>query len=160
MKKVFFVGLVSVALLAVACKKDSDPPPEDPVTAVDLLTSATWKIDTIGFDLDKNGEIDTEVPGGFEACDLDNTLSLSADSTGVFSEGALKCSDASPSTIPFTWYLKNEDKVINIEGNLPGELHGDVDILTLTADAFVMSKPVNLTVPIPIDGNLIISLRK
>lgn len=159
MNKLLFVTLGFAVIAVAACKKDSDNR-EEPVPAVELITSTTWKIDTIGFDLNKNGEIDTEIPGGFEPCDLDNTITFATDSTGIYSEGALKCTESAPSTIPFTWHLKNDDKVIYIEGDLPGDLNGDVNILALSADAFVLSKPVNLTVPFPIDGNLIIALKK
>lgn len=108
--------------------------------------------------MDKNAVIDMSVPGGLAACQMDNTLKFSLDSTGVFDEGATKCQSSTPQSIPFTWSLKENDKVINITGNLPGDLKGDINVLTLTDSTFVMSKEV--TIALGNKANLIISLQK
>jgi hypothetical protein len=63
MKKPLIVALVLAGFAFFACNKDDDND-NPPVTTVDLLASGTWKIDTIGFDADKNGTIDEGVPGG------------------------------------------------------------------------------------------------
>lgn len=156
MKKAILVATLFVGIAAVSCKKDDD----DPVTTAELMTSATWKIDTIGFDMDKNGEIDSPIPGGLEECELDNTLTFSADSTGVFDEGATKCDSADPQNTSFAWTLSENDKVLTITGDIPGELEGDVDILTLTNAEFVLSKEISSTFPVPFNGNLIVRLQK
>jgi hypothetical protein len=159
MKKPIIVALLLAGFAIASCDKDDDN--DTPVTAVDLITSGTWSIDTIGFDSDKNGSIDTPVPGGFDACDLDNTLTFNKDSTtGVFDEGALKCDPSDPQSIDFGYQLKNSDSVINFTGNLPGELKGDVNILTLTNTQLIMSKRVVLTFPVAFDQNIIIALKK
>ena len=159
MKKPIIVALLLAVFAIASCDKDDDN--DTPVTAVDLITSGTWSIDTIGFDADKNGTIDSPVPGGFDACELDNTLTFNKDSaTGVFDEGALKCDPADPQSIDFGYQLKNNDSVINFTGNLPGELKGDVNILTLTNTQFVMSKRIVVTFPVAFDQNIIISLKK
>ena len=159
MKKPIIVALLLAGFAIASCDKDDDN--DTPVTAVDLITSGTWNIDTIGFDADKNGTIDSPVPGGFDSCDLDNTLTFNKDSaTGVFDEGALKCDPSDPQSIDFGYQLKNNDSVINFTGNLPGELKGDVNILTLTNTQFIMSKRVVLTFPVAFDQNIIISLKK
>jgi hypothetical protein len=159
MKKALIAALLFTVFAVVSCKKDDDT--DNNVTAVDLIANGTWKIDTIGFDSDKNGTIDSPVPGGFDACELDNTLTFNKDTaTGVFDEGALKCDASDPQTIDFQWQLKNGDSVINFSGNLPGELQGDVNILTLTNTQLIMSKNVVLTFPVQFDQNIIISLKK
>ena len=159
MKKALIAALLFTGIAVASCSKDDDN--DDAVTAVDLIASGTWKIDTIGFDSDKNGSIDSPVPGGFDACELDNTLTFNKDTaTGVFDEGALKCDAADPQTLDFQWMLKNGDSVINFSGNLPGELQGDVKILTLTNTQLIMSKNVVLTFPVQFDQNIIISLQK
>ena len=159
MKKPIIVALLFTGFALFACKKDNDK--VTPLTTVDLLASGTWSIDTIGFDGDKNGTIDEAVPGGFQACELDNTLTFNKDSaTGVYDEGALKCDSADPQTIDFGYELKNGDSVINFTGNLPGELKGDVNILTLTNNQLIMSKRIVVTFPVQFDKNLIISLKK
>jgi hypothetical protein len=159
MKKALFAALLFTGFAVASCDKDDDN--DDPVTAVDLIASGTWQIDTIAFDSDKNGSIDTPIPGGFQACELDNTLTFNQDTaTGVFDEGALKCDPADPQTIDFGWTLKNGDSIINFTGNLPGELKGDVNILTLTNTQFIMSKRIVLTFPVQFDQNIIIALKK
>ena len=57
MKKVLIAALMLSGFAIVSCDKDDDN--DDPVTAVDLITNGTWTIDTIGFDSDKNGTIDS-----------------------------------------------------------------------------------------------------
>jgi hypothetical protein len=159
MKKPIIVALILAGFAFYACKKDDDN--VTPVTAVDLLASGTWNIDTIGFDGDKNGSIDEAVPGGLQACEMDNTLTFNKDSiSGVFDEGPAKCDSTDPQTIDFGYELKNGDSVINFTGNLPGELKGDVNILTLTNTQFIMSKRIVVTFPVQFDKNLIISLKK
>ena len=84
MKKPIIVALIVAGCAFVACNKDDDN--NNPaVTTIDLLASGTWKIDTIGFDANKDGTIDEAVPGGFQECELDNTLTFNKDSvSGVF----------------------------------------------------------------------------
>ena len=157
MKKPIIVVLLLAGFAISACDKDDDND-TPPVTTVDLLASGTWKIDTIGFDGNKDGVIDEAIPGGFDSCELDNTLTFNKDSaTGVFDEGALKCDPSDPQTIDFGYQLKG-DTVINFSGNLPGELKGDVNIETLTSTQFVMSKRIVIA-PV-FDKNLIIALTK
>ena len=79
---------------------------------------------------------------------------------GVFDEGALKCDSGDPQSMNFGWELKNNDSTINFSGNLPGELKGDVNIVTLTNTQLILSKRVVLTFPVQFDQNLIISLKK
>lgn len=159
MKKFLVAALFLSGFAIVSCDKDDDN--DDPVTAVDLITTGTWIIDTIGFDSDKNGSIDSPVPGGLDACELDNTLTFNKDSaTGVFDEGALKCQPGDPQSSNFEWQLKNSDSVMTITGDIPGELKGDVNIVTLTNTQLIMSKRVVLSFPVEFDQNLIISLRK
>lgn len=163
MKKVLIAALMLSGFAIVSCDKDDDN--DDPVTAVDLITNGTWTIDTIGFDSDKNNTIDSPVPGGLKACELDNTLTFKQNDTtttktGVFDEGALKCDSGDPQSIDFGWELKNGDSTINFSGNLPGELKGDVNIITLTNTQMILSKRVVLTFPVQFDQNLIISLKK
>jgi hypothetical protein len=160
MKKTLIAVLMLTGLAVVSCDKDDDN--DTPVTAVDLIASGTWLIDTIAFDSNKDGTIDSPVPGGLKACELDNTLTFnkSDSSTGVFDEGPLKCAPSDEQSKDFVWELKNGDSVINFSGDFPGELKGDVNILSLTNTQLIMSKRVVLTFPVSFDQNLIISLRK
>lgn len=159
MKNALLFCFGSLVLASVACSKDdnNDPPPAPP-TAVELVTSNTWRIDTMGIDANKDGTIDSPLPAQLDACDMDNTLTFSADSTGVFSEGATKCNTADPDTRNITWYLKNNDKTMFIDG-LETDLDGDATIYALTDSTLVLGRPV--TVPI-LGGevNLIVSLQE
>lgn len=159
MKKPVIVALILAGFTFFACKKDDDDK-VTPVTAVDLLASGAWKIDTVGFDADKNGTIDEAVPSGFlEECDLDNTLTFNKDgATGVADEGATKCDPSDPQTINYGYQLKNGDSVINFTGDLPDELKGDVNIITLSNTQFIMSKRI-VVAPV-FDENLIIAFKK
>lgn len=154
MKNAILVAVGCTLLTIISCKKDKDD--DKPVTAVDLITSATWKIDTMGLDTNGDGTIDAAIPGGaLTPCQLDNTLTFSSDSTGIFSEGATKCDDGDPDTTPLEWYLKENDKIIYLSG-LQSQLNGNVNILTLTSESFIVSKAN--TPPIP--GALIVALKK
>jgi len=155
MKRALLVITSCVLLAVAACKKDKEDKQETPV---DLITSATWKIDTMGFDTDADDAIDTEMSPPLTSCQLDNTLTFFSDSTGVFSEGATKCSTADPDNIPFTWEFKSNNTAMKLTG-LPSLLNGDVKILTLTSTSLVLSKTI--AVPIPgYSGALIVSLKK
>ncbi len=79
-----------MVMATVACKKDDNKKNPDE-QAVEFITSTSWKIDTIGLDTDGNNEIDTELPFALSACEKDDILTFSSDSTGVYGEGASKC---------------------------------------------------------------------
>ena len=157
MKKGILIAAGIIGLGLAACKKSDNG---KAVTKVDLITSTTWKIDTIGFDNDANGQIDMAVPGGFKSCELDNTIMFKSDSTGIFDEGASKCQTTDPQSTPFTWYFKQADSVIHIEGNLQGNLAGDTKVLTLSNTSLILTKPVQITVPVTATTNVIIALKK
>jgi hypothetical protein len=166
MKKFIVPAGICAFVFMAACSKNNsgsgsvptNPVDSIPPTAVDLMVAHTWKIDTIGLDADKNGSIDTPVPGGFKPCDLDNTLTFKSDSTGIFDEGTLKCVDTTAQTVPFTWYLSHSDSLVTITGAIPGQLHGDINVLTRTDSTLVLSKPVPFTSNSTV--NLIVALKK
>jgi hypothetical protein len=159
MKKAIVVASLFLAVAVVSCDKDDD---DDNMTTAQIIASTTWNIDTIAFDMDKNGSIDAPVPG-LETCELDNTFTFSADSTGVFDEGATKCDAADPQNTPFEWQLSSDEKKMTIAGDFSGELdqvNGDVDILAVSRDSLVLSKLITLTFPVQFSGNLILKLKK
>jgi hypothetical protein len=159
MYKAILVAATFVVIATVACKKDKE---DDKKTAVDLITASAWKIDTIGWDKNSDGQIDEALQAGiFAPCDLDNTLTFATDSTGFFDEGATKCNPADEQTTPFTWnFAGANNDTLNIDGNLPGELAGQVRVLSLTDANLKLSKHFSLTFPYQFDANLIIALKK
>lgn len=162
MRNAFLMAFGVLILGFAACSKDDknepEPPVEEPPTSTEII-SATWNIDTIGIDTDANGSIDMALPFPLDACDRDNTLRFAADSTGAYSEGATKCSASDPDSIPFEWYFKNEDKVINLTGDVEN-LQGDIDVLTLNDSALVLSNELVLPPPYPAGTKLIVGLKK
>ena len=158
MKNALLFSLGSLVLASVACSKDDDnDPPPAPPTSVELVTSNTWRIDTMGIDANKDGTIDQALPFPLEPCALDNTLTFAADSTGVFSEGASKCDTDDPSTSNITWYLKNNDQTMFLEG-LESELDGDANIVSLTDSTLVLARAI--TYPVIGSVNLIVGLQE
>ena len=156
MKNALLFSLGLFTLASVACSKDDDeadietPPP----TAAELITSNTWRIDTMGMDGNNDGTIDMALPFPLAPCALDNTLTFSSDSTGVFSEGATKCNGDAPDTKSITWHLESNDQTIFIDG-LDSDLDGNGRIVSLTDSTFVISRPVNYP---GVSGHLIVSL--
>lgn len=167
MKRLIVSAAIGTVILIAACSKKNGtstptnptpPPPTDSVTSTSLISAHIWKIDTIAFDSNNDGVIDMGVPGGLKPCDMDNTLMFNKDSTGTFDEGTMKCVDTVAQSDPFTWYFKNSDSVVNITGSIPGQLHGDINILKLNDSMLIMSKPVPYGASSTV--NLIVSLKK
>ncbi len=140
MIKQLLFAFVLLSFVTIACKKDKNKA----LTPVELITSATWKIDTIGFDLNGDNEMDSPLPFGLSACEKDNLITFNADSTGVYSEGESKCATSDPDNTPFTWSFKNENKVLSINGELNDLLKGDIDIVVLNESTLVVAKQITL----------------
>jgi hypothetical protein len=156
MKYPLLLLVASVSLFAIACSKDDDDnTPEEPEVPVQIqmITSGTWKIDSMGFDVTGDGVM--EEPLDLKTCQADNTLRFLADSTGTFSEGAEKCSSEDADATPITWHFKNEYKIVAMDG-LNTALDGDVSVLALTDTSLILSAPVTS----PVAGSLIVSLGK
>lgn len=154
MKKVIVAATMFLAIAAVSCKKDDDKQP----STFELISANTWKIDTMGWDMDKNGAIDGAL--ALNPCELDNTLTFSSDSTGAFDEGPSKCADTDAQTTAFTWKLNDSSKVLTIMGDIPGNLEGDVNITSVTDGSLKLSKRIVSNFPVSFDGNLIVELQK
>jgi hypothetical protein len=109
MKKYVF-ALLSIGFIFYACSKDDDKKSDDSNAKVTLITSATWKYDTVGLDTDKDGKPDQPIPafvGAVQPCDKDNTITFKSDSTGVLNAGTLKCNSNEPQTTNFKWWFKD-----------------------------------------------------
>lgn len=157
MKNALLFSVSALVVASVACKKDDKDPAPTPPTSVELITSNTWRIDTMGLDANKDGVIDAALPVQLKPCELDNTLTFSADSTGVFSEGASKCKAEDPDTKNITWYFKSNDQVIFIDG-LETDLDGDANVVALTDSTLILARPISY--PIIGEANLIVSLKE
>src|SRR5258705_11443307 len=108
MKKYVF-ALFTIGFILYACKKDNNNS-NDTNAKMQLITSASWKYDTVALDTDKDGKPDQAIPGFVgvvQPCDKDNTITFKSDSTGVLNAGATKCNAADPQTTAFRWWFKD-----------------------------------------------------
>lgn len=80
----------------------------------EYLTSAAWKFESEGIDLDKNGTIDAP-SGEVEDCTKDDILSFASGGTGTRDEGPSKCDAADPQTSGFNWQFKNGEKELWVD---------------------------------------------
>lgn len=155
MKKALLLAAGSLSVLLFACSKDDDnnePEPDPTPQQITFMTNNTWKIDSMGYDTNADGMIDQSI--ALPACGLDNTLSFSADSSGVFSEGATKCVSSDPQDTPISWHFKDDSyQMINMDG-LTTALDGDVEVLSLTDSTLVLAAPITS----PVAGHLIVAL--
>ena len=108
-----------------SCSKSSS---NDNNTNITLLTKSTWKFDTSGIDMDKNGTIDMEDPF-IKTCFKDNTFVFNTDSTVVMDEGADKCS-TNPQTSTYSWTISGNPPILR--SDVDSILAQGVKISTLT----------------------------
>lgn len=129
MPKHLLIPCLVALVLSIAwasCSKSSSGNNNNNVT---LLTKGTWKFDTSGIDLDKNGTIDQPDPI-LEPCFKDNTFVFYKDSTVVMDEGANKCS-TNPQTSTYSWSITNTNPAI-LKSSVNPILAQGVKVLTLT----------------------------
>jgi len=147
MKPAVFVILaftLSMFISAVSCKKSGAGPDTPAKSKTTLLTQASWKIQAVGIDADKNGVAETDMTSSLPACQVDNIYSFKTDGTGMVDESAAKCNSADPQTKPFTWLFKNTETVLS--GTF-GFSNGDATILSLNETNLVVTYDDNSTGP-------------
>lgn len=153
MKSVSRLAFLLLLVISVACKKEKDAGQSN----TDLITSASWKYENAGLDVNKDGFIDTSVPPGYVGdCDKDNTLTFKSDGTGTVDEGTTKCDPANPQTSPFTWMFTGSN-VIKFPTAVFTGISGDVTILKLTSTELDLSKEINIGGPTTV--NVIVELK-
>lgn len=150
MKKYAFV-LLSIGIVVLSCQKDDDKPG---ASKTQLITSATWKYDTVAIDGDKNGTPDTKIPSDYlddVICSLDNTITLKSDGTGTVDEGRTKCATTDPQSFNITWAFKENETVLSSPNALFGGTSGDAKILILTDAKLRLSRELTIQgYPLPI----------
>ena len=133
-------AIVFCSLAAIfSCKKSSDASSKSKTT---LATQSSWKIQSVGADLNKDGTVDNDVTSQLQACQLDNIYTLKTDGTGTSDEGAAKCNASDPQTSAITWSFKSNETIFS--GNL-GFFSGDATISTLNDVNFVLWKDTTLS---------------
>ncbi len=129
----YLLALAGLFLFWTSCKKDSSTNnPTNPTVAV--LTSAAWKYDTAGVDINKDGIIDLGDTAALPSCERDDTFTFSTDSTGVMDEGPTKCNPGDLQSSPFTWKLMNNNTLLTASFN--PILQEGVTVLKLDANHF------------------------
>ncbi|HEX6432120.1 MAG TPA: lipocalin family protein [Niastella sp.] len=145
MKK-YVLALISISFIIYGCDKDDDDKGNSEKEKIALITSATWKYDTVGIDNNKDGKPDQALPPGFEIekCETDNTITFKSDSTGVLNEGATKCDINDPQTTPFTWWLKENGSVLYSPNPIfSSDLNGDFKLGEVTTSRLRVIKDVS-----------------
>ena len=152
MIKYAFVVL-SIGFVVFSCQKDKDKGQ----SKTELLTSATWKYDTVAIDYDKDGKPDMKVPpDAIDACNFDNTITFKTDSTGILDEGSNKCS-GNAQTTTFKWWFKENETVLYSPDPIFGGLSGDAKISILTSSKLEVIK--EMTVPVLGSVNVVLDMK-
>ncbi len=107
------LAIIFLFIPAVSCKKSTTDTGASPKSKTVLLTQASWKVQSVGIDQDKNGVAETDVTSNVPACQLDNAYTFNADGSGQMDEGATKCNSTDPQTKPFTWLFKSSETVLS-----------------------------------------------
>lgn len=159
--RTYALVLLLTGCIVWGCQKDNiDDSANNGSAKMQLITSAAWKYDTAGIDVDDNGSIDQALPPGTpESCDRDNLITLKKDSTGTVDEGPTKCDPNTPQTTNITWQFKNNETVINIPDTLYGSISGDANILELTSTKLRISKKQQIDIGIPVTVAIIVNLK-
>lgn len=129
--------LAALAFIWASCSKSSNSTP----SRIDLITQASWKYDTSGVDLNKDGVIDagdTSIP----PCEKQYSFQFNKDNTGVLTGGATKCNPSDPATTNFTWSLTGNNNVLSASNN--SFLQGNIGILNVTQTQFLLYKDTTL----------------
>jgi hypothetical protein len=131
-----------LTLLWASCSKShSVDNPNNTTTS--LVTQASWRYDTSGIDLNKDGIVDIGGDTLITACEKDDVYTFKSDSTGTIDEGATKCHPADPQTVPFKWSITGNATVLT--ATAPPLLNGSINILTLTSAKFVLYKDTSVS---------------
>jgi len=128
-KNLWFPALIALThtIAWASCSKNSSS--NNNSNNVTLLKKSTWKFDTSGIDMDKNGTIDQEDPI-LEPCFKDNTFQFNTDSTVIMDEGADVCS-GNQQTGTYSWTISNGNPAI-LKSNVNPILAEGVKIYSLT----------------------------
>jgi hypothetical protein len=119
-----------------ACKKNTSS--SDSSSRLTLIAQASWKFDTSGVSLYKDGTVnigDTTV----QLCFKDKTFQFNKDSTGIMNNGALKCNSTDPQTVAFTWSFSNKGDSV-LQSNVDPILANGINIFSLTTAKLVLYK--------------------
>jgi hypothetical protein len=102
--------LYAVGIIAISgCTKSTNE--KSALSAAELLTSKPWRLLSYGFDINKNGMIDSNEEA-IKDCETDNTYVFNKGGSGVVNENSKTCGGTDPSH-SFIWALRNNDTVLD-----------------------------------------------
>jgi hypothetical protein len=138
MKRNLWIVSCSIALFTcwTACKKNNSS--SDNTSRTTLITEASWKFDSSGADLNKDGIIDI-VDTTIKSCFKDNTYTFKSDSTGIADNGPTKCNPTDPQSTPFTWSFGGTGQS-TIKSDADPLLANGLNIYSLTSTKMVLYK--------------------
>jgi hypothetical protein len=157
MKK-YTISLLSIGFIIYGCHKNDDNNNSNNLqTKMQLVTSASWKYDTVGLDTDGDGKPNSPLPPGYgiDDCDRDNTITFKSDSTGIQNEGAVKCNASDPQTTAFKWWFKaNGDTLYTPDPIFGSTFSGDFKVGELSSSRLRVLKAIS----IPLAGSFTVVL--
>ena len=110
-------ALLAASLLLFAlssCKKDKDP------SRNEILTTGKWKVISSSIspasDWDGDGDLDTDLYGLLDACEKDNYTIFRTDGTLEENQGPDKCDPLDPQTDILKWSMKNNETILEVDG--------------------------------------------
>lgn len=106
MKTKILLGLTILSLLFIGSCKDKDDDNSGPAkTKTENLCSSPWITTsmTISPAINIGGTQISDWFAQFDACEKDDKMKYESNKTGIYDEGATKCSASDPQTEPFTW---------------------------------------------------------
>jgi hypothetical protein len=108
-----------------------------------LITQSSWRYDTSGIDLNKDGIVDIGGDTLIAPCEKDDIYTFRSDSTGTIDEGAAKCHVSDPQTDPFTWSLTNNQTVLTVAST--AFLSGNINIFSTTSSKWILYKDTTVS---------------
>jgi hypothetical protein len=132
-----------LTILWASCTKSHSTETPDPISSgsnstVTLITQTTWRYDTSGIDLNKDGIVDVGNDTLITPCEKDDIYTFKSDSTGIVDEGATKCDPADPQTLPFSWELTNNQTVLT--SNFNPLIAGGINIFSINSTKWILYK--------------------
>jgi hypothetical protein len=137
------VAIVLIIVWASCSKSHSTEGQKNVNPTITLVTSTTWRYDTSGIDVNKDGIVDVGNDTLFTPCEKDDIYTFKSDSTGILDEGATKCDAADPQTLPFSWELTNNNTVLTSSAN--PILAGGVNIFSITSTQWILYKDTTIS---------------
>lgn len=105
---------ILVLLLIISCKKG-----DKSKTRAELLANGSWHVTAYtvdpALDFDGNGTDETDAFAVMEACVKDDHTTFYTNGTAELDEGATKCSDSDPQTIPLTWQFAQDETELRVQ---------------------------------------------